>query len=78
MLQVQELKDKYGKFLIMVSRFEYPHKDHYTVCRAFEILSNKYPYSAPCIQANLYRALKKLSATNVKSLKCPENAIARS
>ncbi|MRH09918.1 glycosyltransferase [Lactobacillus reuteri] len=39
--KVQELKDKYGKFLIMVSRFEYPHKDHYTVCRAFEILRSK-------------------------------------
>lgn len=36
--KVENLKSKYGKFLLMVSRFEYPHKDQYTVCDAFELL----------------------------------------
>lgn len=39
---VENLKKKYGKFLIMVSRFEYPHKDHYTVAKSLEIVRNKY------------------------------------
>ena len=40
--KVVDLKKKYGKFIVMVSRFEYPHKDHYTVCKAFKLLKNKY------------------------------------
>ena len=39
---VKELKNKYGNFLVMVSRFDFPHKDHYTVAKAFEILRTKY------------------------------------
>lgn len=39
---VSDLKEKYGKFLLMVSRFSYPHKDHYTVAKAFQILREKY------------------------------------
>lgn len=40
--KVEALKAHYGKFLLMVARFEYPHKDHYTVCKALEILRNDY------------------------------------
>lgn len=40
--KVLKIKQKYGKFLIMVSRFEYPHKDHFTVIKAFENLILKY------------------------------------
>lgn len=40
--KVQELKDRFGNFAIMVSRFEYPHKDQYTVVKAFNILEHKY------------------------------------
>lgn len=40
--RVNELKEKYGKYLLMVSRFEYPHKDQFTVVKAFQILRNKY------------------------------------
>lgn len=39
---VAELKRKYGKFILMVSRFEYPHKDQYTVAKALEIVRNNY------------------------------------
>lgn len=39
---VKEIEAKYGNFLLMVSRFEYPHKDHYTVCKALEILRKEY------------------------------------
>lgn len=39
---VSQLKQTYGKFLIMVSRFSYPHKDHYTVAKAFSVLRQKY------------------------------------
>lgn len=35
---IEELKKKYGKFIIMVARFSYPHKDQYTVIKALEIL----------------------------------------
>ncbi len=41
-VKVDELKSKYGRFLIMVSRFDYPHKDHYTVTKALEILRQDY------------------------------------
>ena len=40
--RVSELKEKYGKYLLMVSRFEYPHKDQFTVVKAFQILRNQY------------------------------------
>lgn len=41
-VKADNLKAKYGDFAIMVSRFSYPHKDHYTVVSAFEILHRKY------------------------------------
>lgn len=40
--RIKEIKEKFGSFIVMVSRFSYPHKDHYTVARAFEKLINKY------------------------------------
>ena len=40
--KVQQLQQKYGKFFVMVSRFDYPHKDHYTVVKALAILKEKY------------------------------------
>ena len=40
--RVRELKEKYGKYLLMVSRFEYPHKDHYTVVKSLQLLREKY------------------------------------
>lgn len=39
---VEELKQKYGKFVLMVSRFEYPHKDQYTVAKMLDIVRKKY------------------------------------
>lgn len=39
---VNSLRQTYGKFIIMVSRFNYPHKDHYTVAKAFSILRQQY------------------------------------
>lgn len=30
-----DLRKKYGDYILMVARFDYPHKDHYTVIRAF-------------------------------------------
>ena len=39
---VEELKSRYGKFVLMVSRFEYPHKDQYTVAKMLEIIREKY------------------------------------
>lgn len=39
---VQDLRKKYGRFLIMVSRFDYPAKDHYTVVDALKILRSEY------------------------------------
>lgn len=41
-LEVEKLKKQYGNFIIMISRFSYPHKDHYTVCDAVELLIKKY------------------------------------
>lgn len=40
--EVNKLKKQYGKFMLMVSRFDYPHKDHYTVAKAFEKVRNQY------------------------------------
>lgn len=40
--KVSNLKEKYGKYILMVSRFEYPHKDQFTVCAALKILRNQY------------------------------------
>ena len=40
---VEELKSKYGNFLIMVSRFLYPHKDHETVVKAMQHVDDKNP-----------------------------------
>lgn len=39
---VEKLKKKYGIFLLMVSRFEYPHKDQYTVAKMLEIIRTQY------------------------------------
>lgn len=39
---VSKIKKKYGDYILMVSRFEYPHKDHYTVLSALKILKLKY------------------------------------
>ena len=39
---VKELQQKYGRFLIMVSRFEYPHKDQFTVANALKICRETY------------------------------------
>lgn len=39
---VKELKDKYGNFLLMVSRFQYPHKDQFTVAAALKVCREKY------------------------------------
>lgn len=41
---VNKLKKEYGHFLLMVSRFDYPYKDPYTVIKALSILYNKYNY----------------------------------
>lgn len=38
--KVNEIKNRYGKFLLMIARFSYPHKDHYTVVDAFEKIVN--------------------------------------
>ncbi|WP_031554202.1 glycosyltransferase [Oribacterium sp. FC2011] len=40
--EVKRLKEMYGDFMIMVSRFKYPHKDQFTVCDALEKLVNEY------------------------------------
>ena len=39
---VEMLHKKYGKFLLMVARFAYPHKDHYTIINGVKILKEKY------------------------------------
>lgn len=39
--KVKDLKQKYGNFILMVSRFKYPHKDQLTVIKAFNILIKK-------------------------------------
>lgn len=39
---VEQYKKEYGKFLVMSARLAYPHKDHYTVIAALEILRKKY------------------------------------
>lgn len=40
--RINKIKDNYGKFIMMVARFSYPHKDQYTVIKAFKILVEKY------------------------------------
>ncbi len=39
---VENLKKQYGDFIIMVSRFSYPHKDHFTVRDAMKELLENY------------------------------------
>ena len=39
---VQQLINEYGKFVLMVSRFEYPHKDQFTVAKMLKIVREKY------------------------------------
>lgn len=33
-----ELKSQFGKYLLVVDRFDYPYKDHYTIIKALEII----------------------------------------
>ncbi len=40
--EAELLKRKYGVFILMVSRFSYPHKDQYTVAEAFSLVREKY------------------------------------
>ncbi|MBS3196825.1 glycosyltransferase [Turicibacter bilis] len=40
--EVSRLQKQYGKFMVMVSRFDYPHKDQYTVAKALEIVRSQY------------------------------------
>lgn len=40
--KVKYIKKKYGDFILMVARFSYPHKDQFTVIKAFEILVKKF------------------------------------
>lgn len=41
-MKIQQLKENYGEFILMVSRFAYPHKDHYTVVDAIRNLKENY------------------------------------
>ena len=43
--KVNRLKDEYGDYIIMVARFAYPHKDHYTVVKAINYLKQKYGFN---------------------------------
>lgn len=38
-----EIESKFGTFLLMVARFSYPHKDHYTVIKAFKEVVKQHP-----------------------------------
>lgn len=40
--KVKKLKKEYGNFILMVSRFQYPHKDQLTVIKAFNLLLNEH------------------------------------
>ncbi len=40
--KVMRYRRDYGNFILMVSRFDYPHKDHLTVIRALPILKDRY------------------------------------
>lgn len=40
--KVMRYRRDYGNFILMVSRFDYPHKDHFTVIRALHILKDRY------------------------------------
>ena len=40
--KVLDLREQYGKFILMVARFSYPHKDHRTVIDAIKILNQQY------------------------------------
>lgn len=40
--KVDKIKRQYGQFLVMSARLAYPHKDHYTVISALEILRHEY------------------------------------
>ncbi len=44
--RINEIKENFGSFIVMVSRFSYPHKDHYTVANAFKKLVDKYNVDA--------------------------------
>jgi glycosyltransferase involved in cell wall biosynthesis len=40
--KANEIKRKYGEFLVMSARLSYPHKDHYTVIKALSVLHKQY------------------------------------
>lgn len=40
--KVNYLQEKFGKYIVMISRFKYPHKDQFTVANAMKILREKY------------------------------------
>ncbi len=41
-VEIRKIKERCGKFMLMVSRFSYPHKDQFTVAKALEIVREKY------------------------------------
>ena len=47
--KVEKIKEKYGHFFLMVSRFQYPHKDQFTVIKAFNILITKYKVNSSLV-----------------------------
>lgn len=40
--KVNQIRRKYGEFIVMSARLTYPHKDHYTVIAALGLLHKKY------------------------------------
>ena len=40
--KVERYRRDYGDFVLMVSRFDYPYKDHFTVIRALPVLKDRY------------------------------------
>ncbi len=42
---VSNIKNKYGTFLVMSARLSYPHKDHFTVIKALQLLKNEYGFN---------------------------------
>lgn len=58
--KVQHLKDKYGDFIIMVARMNYPHKDHYTVIDAISYLKSEYAFDKKILFIGEGPELKKI------------------
>jgi len=42
--KIEKLKKKFGKYILVIARFTYPHKDHYTILSAFNLLIEKYEH----------------------------------